>query len=65
MKAWSPQQGAARFVAKPYRSKTDKPILRAHLRALRRQLLTRQLPSTRFRMLAGDLLQARFRGMDR
>jgi hypothetical protein len=65
MKAWSPQQGAARFTTSPYRSKTDKPILRAHLRALRRQLLIGRSPSARSRALAADLLQTRHRGLAR
>jgi hypothetical protein len=57
------QQGAARLTANRYRPKTDRPILRAHLRALRRQLFIAQRASSR--VLAADLLQARHPGSGR
>jgi hypothetical protein len=55
MSAWSPLQGGYN------RPKTDKPILRAHQRALRRQLVVAARPSSRhlYRALAADLLQVR------
>ena len=61
MNAWSPLQGGSS------RPKTDKPILRAHQRALRRQLIVAARPSSRhqYRALAADLLQVRRQGAGR
>jgi hypothetical protein len=51
MTAWSLQRGAT----SPHQLKAKRPILRAHMRALRRNLL---VPSPHYRVLAADLLQA-------
>lgn len=60
MNAWSLQGGTARLAPSPHRPKTDKPILRAHQRALRRLVAAvDRSPRQRYRTLAADLLKLR------
>jgi hypothetical protein len=54
MNAWSLQRGAT----SPYRLKAKRPILRAHMQALRRNLLVAERSSAHYRVLAADLLRA-------
>jgi hypothetical protein len=59
MDVWSLQQGASRLGPSGYRPKADRPVLRAHMRALRRKRLITERATTQICALAADLLQAR------
>lgn len=54
MTTWSLQRGAT----SPHQLKAKRPILRAHMRALRRNLVVAERSSPHYRVLAADLLQA-------
>ena len=59
MDMWSLQRGAARLGASADRPRGGRPILRAQMRALRRNLLLAERSLPHHRVLAADLLQAR------
>jgi hypothetical protein len=59
MDVWSLQRDAARPAVSAARPRAGRPILRAQMRALRRNLLLAERSSPHHRVLAADLLQAR------